>query len=414
MDRNWAGNIAFSTNHVLVPQDLEQLRHEIVRANHVKVIGSGHSFNRINDSNDTIISFLGFTRELSFNFEDGTVSVPAGITSGAIALRLNQAGYALANMGSLPHISLVGATATATHGSGIKNQNLSGRIRKVEIVKANGELEIIDTPDKLPAFAVSLGALGVIHHLHVAIEPTYEIAQEVYLDLPLESVRNNLLGILSCAYSVSLFTMWGEEVVDQVWIKSRVVGEPPTLGETLVGAVKAQEQVHPIRGVDPQGTTPQLGTVGPWYSRLPHFMLDSMPSAGGELQSEYFVSIEDGPAAFAALFEIRAQIAPLLLVSEIRTVAADENWMSTAYGRDSIAFHFTWMPKEIEVNHLLPLIERALAPFAARPHWGKVFTADNFNFAQLYPHFQDFVALRRSYDPQGKFLNDLLKVWGLE
>ncbi len=413
MERNWAGNITFSTKRVLVPQDLEQLRHEVVRANHIKALGSVHSFNRINDSNDTLISFLGFYRELSIDYEAQTVCIPAGITSGAIALKLNQEGFALANMGSLPHISLVGATATATHGSGVGNQNLSGRIRKVEIVKANGELEVIDSSEKLPAFAVSLGALGIIHHLHVAIEPTYDIAQIVYLDLPLESLRENMVEILSSAFSVSLFTMWGDDVVDQIWIKSRVTSTPH-FEDNFFGAHRALEQVHPIPGVDPQGTTGQLGSAGPWYSRLPHFLLDSMPSAGGELQSEYFVALEDGPAAFEALYEIRDQIAPLLLVSEIRTVAADDNWLSTAYGRTSMAFHFTWKPKEVEVNHLLPLIESALAPFAPRPHWGKVFTAENFDFQKIYPHFNDFVQLRRSYDPHGKFLNDLLKTWGFE
>ncbi len=146
---------------------------------------------------------------------------------------------------------------------------------------------------------------------------------------------------MSSAYSVSLFTRWGP-TVEQVWLKSR-----GALPSSLLDARPAEREMHPIREIDPVHCTPQLGVFGPSWERLPHFRLGFTPSAGDELQSEYLVARSDAVAALEALRGIASVVAPVLQVSELRTVSADSLWMSTAYERDSLAIHFTWKPVAI-------------------------------------------------------------------
>jgi xylitol oxidase len=145
---------------------------------------------------------------------------------------------------------------------------------------------------------------------------------------------------------------------------------------------------------------------GPWYARLPHFRLEFTPSSGDELQSEFLVPRDAGVAALLAVAGLRELLTPVLQTCEIRSVAADELWMSPSYQRDSVALHFTWVKDEVALAPVLAALEEALAPLAARPHWGKLFVADDVR--ALYPRWVDFVALLARYDPAGKFRNDFL------
>jgi xylitol oxidase len=151
-----------------------------------------------------------------------------------------------------------------------------------------------------------------------------------------------------------------------------------------------------------------MGIPGPWYDRLPHFKMEFNPSAGEELQSEFFVPRKNAVAAILAIKKLKDKIFPHLLISEIRTIAADEFWMSPCYHQDSVAIHFTWKPKPIEVLSLLPLIEATLSPFNVKPHWGKLFTFDPSKLHQRYEKYADFLALAKKYDPEGKFDNQYL------
>jgi xylitol oxidase len=156
--------------------------------------------------------------------------------------------------------------------------------------------------------------------------------------------------------------------------------------------------------------TAQLGVPGRWLDRLPHFRRDAPPSnAGDELQSEYFVARHDAPSALRALRGLATSIAPVLLVSEVRSIAADELWLSGAYGRDTIALHFTWRNDPVGVAALLPTIEAALAPFDARPHWGKLSAAGGGTSIERYPRGADFRALVEAEDPEGRFTNPYLE-----
>jgi xylitol oxidase len=174
------------------------------------------------------------------------------------------------------------------------------------------------------------------------------------------------------------------------------------------GATRATKNLHPIAALSAENCTDQMDVPGPWYDRLPHFKMGFTPSAGKELQSEYFVPRKNALDAILAVEKLHEQISPHLMITEIRTIAADDLWMSPAYKQDSVAIHFTWKPEWPEVSKLLPLIERELAPFNPRPHWGKLFTIPPAQLQSRCQKLHEFIALAKKFDPQGKFRNDFL------
>ncbi len=409
--KNWSGNVAFDPYLLVRPTSIADIASAVIAADSIRALGSAHSFNKIADSKDVLISFEHFPKTIGINTAVQQVRVAAGVRYGELAIALNKAGLALPNMGSLPHITVVGATSTGTHGSGLKNQNLSAAIISLELVTASGEERVI-TGEELKAARVGLGALGIIHHLTLQLVPAFEVSQTVYLDLPFENLIQDFGAVMGAGYSVSAFTLWRDFYVDQLWIKSRI-GVDTLPGDQFFTAKPAKKKLHPLAGASTKSATEQLGSVGPWHERLPHFKLDFTPSFGEELQSEYFVDVKDAGAALEAVHALRYEIQPLLLVSELRTIAADENWLSMAQGRDSLAIHFTWKPDVPGVTAFLPTLEAALAPFKARPHWGKLFTDNAFNFAQLYPNFAPWLKYRAELDPDRKFINEQLSSWGI-
>jgi len=339
--------------------------------------------------------------------------VGPGIRYGTIAPLLEAKGFALHNLASLPHISVPGAITTGTHGSGVKNGNLSTAVAALEIVNAAGDVVKLsrkDNPDIFPGAVVGLGALGVITKVTLNIQPTYQIAQTVYENLSFNSLKDHFDEILSAAYSVSLFTDWQNQRINEVWLKHRIDPAKPPVKQPkdFFGATRATKNLHPIAALSAENCTEQMGVPGPWYDRLPHFKMGFTPSAGKELQSEYFVSRKNALDAILAVEKLHEQIGPRLMITEIRTIAADDLWMSPAYNQDSVAIHFTWKPEWPEVSKLLPIIERELAPFSPRPHWGKLFTLPPAELRSRYEKVPEFIALAKKFDPQGKFRNDFL------
>ncbi|MEV0459496.1 FAD-binding protein [Catellatospora methionotrophica] len=401
---NWAGNVTFSAARLHRPVTVDELRGVVAGARQVRALGTGHSFNRIADTPYDLVTVARLPRVAELDRGRSTVRVSAGTRYGELAPYLHRHGYALHNLGSLPHISIAGAVATGTHGSGDRNGNLATAVRGMELVTADGELVTVGSGD-LPGSVVSLGALGVVTALDLAVVPTFEVRQRVYEHLPRAALEEHFDEVLGAAYSVSLFTRWRGRDVEQVWLKQRADAEP--IGD-LFGARPADGARHPIVTMSPVHCTPQLGEPGPWHERLPHFRLDFTPSAGEELQSEYFVPRSQALAAFAALDEIADRIALVVQVSEVRSIAADELWLSPAYGRDSIAFHFTWIADEAAVAPVVGAVEDRLIPLGARPHWGKVFGIDPALIRAQYPRLPDFTALTTRLDPEAKFRNPFL------
>lgn len=407
--KNWAGNYEYQATGQQYPRSVEEVQSIVASAEKVRALGSRHSFNSIADTSGVQLSLARLEPNIVINPEAEHVTVSAGTTYGVLAKELASHGYALHNLASLPHISIGGAVATGTHGSGDKNANLASAVIALKFVDASGTLHHVsrsDTPD-FAGYVVGLGALGIVTELTLRIENDFSVAQHVYQDLPWEQVIDNYDAITQQAYSVSLFTDWSGESISQLWFKQRLNdGLRAEFPRELFGARAAESKLHPLPGIDPLNCTEQLGEPGPWTERLAHFKMDFLPSAGNEIQSEYLIPREHAIGAFGAMRALSAKITPLLQIAEIRTIAADDLWMSGNYGRDGVGLHFTWLRDQAGVEAILPEIEAALAPFDARPHWGKVFTAQADVISQLYARFEDFRALVMQHDPTAKFGNE--------
>jgi xylitol oxidase len=385
--RNWAGNYTYGARALHRPRSLDELREIVARAPRVHVIGSRHSFTGIGDGEE-LVSLEDMPGDVEVG--DGTVTVGAALRYGDLAGELDGRGLALHNLASLPHISVAGAVATATHGSGEGNGNLATAVAALELVTSEGDVVHARRGD--PDFAgmvVHLGALGAVTRVTLDAEPAYEVAQHVFEDVPWEALPE----VLGAAYSVSAFTRW--DIVDSLWVKRRVdqpLGELPGRPATV--------ELHPIPGLDATGCTPQLGVPGPWSGRLPHFRLEFTPSHGEEIQSEYFVARERAAEAIAAMREVGPDVRGVLQVSELRTVAADELWLSPQHHRATLAIHFTWRRDQPAVERALREVEAALMPLGATPHWGKLFLTP-----PAPERADDFRALARRLDYRGAFRN---------
>lgn len=416
--RNWAGNIIFGAREVHRPASLPQAQHIVARSPRIRALGSAHSFNHIADSPGDLISLADLPPVFEPDTAAGTVRVSASMRYAELSRRLHDKGYALPNLASLPHISVAGSIATATHGSGDANGNLATSVSAIEMITAGGDVVTLSRErdgDRFDGAVVGLGALGVVTAVTLDVASAFDVRQRVYDGLPLEALDDHFADVTGAAYSVSLFTSWRGPLIDQVWIKQRD-GAPDTsvTDADWFTARPAGAQRHPVAGMPPEYCTAQLGVPGPWFERLPHFRPDFTPSAGVELQSEYLLPRRHAVAALRAVDAVRDRVAPVLQISEIRTVAADGLWMSTAYGRDTVAIHFTWIQDDEAVLPVLGLLEERLAPFEPRPHWGKLFTVPRDDLAARYPRLADFRALVREYDPDGTFRNDFLDRYVLD
>ncbi|HZC84261.1 MAG TPA: D-arabinono-1,4-lactone oxidase [Rubrobacter sp.] len=406
--KNWAGNYTYRARKLHRPSTIEQLQEILAKAPCVRVLGSRHSFNDIADSLE-LITLEAMPMAIVVDHAADTVSLNAALKYGELVQKLNEEGVALHNLASLPHISVAGAVATATHGSGEANGNLATAVVGLELVTSGGEImEISRGEPYFDGLVVGLGALGAVTRITLDVEPAYEVRQRVFEGLSWEALFERFDEIVSCGYSVSIFTRW-DETIDQVWVKSRVTDEPEQVENDLFGAAAAAVDRHPILGLDASSCTPQLGRAGSWADRLPHFRMGFTPSSGEELQSEYLIPRRYAVEAIEAVRSLADEIRPILQVSEIRAVAADRLWMSMNYGQDSVGIHFTWKPERDAVEDMLVRLESALVPFEARPHWGKLFNADTAALAPLYERMSDFIRLVERLDPRGAFRNSWLK-----
>ena len=431
--QNWAGNIEYSTSNLYAPASIEQVREFVKKYNKLKVLGTRHCFNRIADSTDRFISLRGLPPLMELDPATHTVTVGAGVTYGQLGPWLDSKGFALHNLASLPHISVAGAVTTGTHGSGVGNGSLSTAVTALELVTADGEVHHLSRAkdgEDFRAAVIGLGGIGVLTKVTLDMQPTYKVRQDVYEHLPWQQLKDHFEEIVSAGYSVSLFTDWASEYLNEVWIKSRMdgAGSPAPAGgagstggvgsagatqpiagtPSFFGATRATKNLHPIADLSAENCTEQMGVPGPWYDRLPHFKMGFTPSSGKELQSEYFVPHQHAVEAMLAIARMGKEISPHLLITEIRTVAADDLWISPCYRQPCVTIHFTWKQDWPAVSRLLPLIEKELAPFNARPHWGKLFTMPPSRLKELYTQLPAFTQLLTRYDPHGKFRNHFL------
>lgn len=418
---NWAGNVTFSAARLHRPRSVDELRAIVAGAERAKALGTGHSFSRVADTDGDLISLAGLPPEITLDEQRRTVTVAASVSYAELAVFLDQRGLALPNMASLPHISVVGAAATGTHGSGDRNGSLATSVSGVELVTAGGEVLRLSRQadgEEFRGAVVALGTLGVVIRLDQDVVPAFRVRQRVWEGMPLDTLCAHFDEVFGSGYSVSVFTRWQRDRVEQVWLKqvadadgrrrrngTAVAAE--SAGRNWLGARPADGPRHPVPGMPPEYCTQQLGVAGPGHLRLPHFRPEFTPSAGEELQSEYLLPRAAAVAAARELADLGELLDPVLQISEIRTVAADDLWLSPCYGRDTAAFHFTWVRDESAVLPVVAAVEDRLAPLGARPHWGKVFTLAAEYVRAEYVRLGDFAALRRKLDPVGKFRNDM-------
>jgi xylitol oxidase len=404
--QNWSKNVDFNDRDFLQPGSLAELQ-EMVRLNQkIRARGTAHSFNEIANTSSYAINLAKMPRVIEVNSEKSSIRVAAGLTYGELAPVLHSQGWALNNLASLPHISIAGSISTGTHGSGIKNQNLANQVLSLDIVTSEGELRHIDrTNPALSTLVIGLGLGGIVYQYELKVEPTFEIRQVIYPQIPFDILQRNFDQIMGTAYSVSYFTDWSSDQVGNLWCKFR---DHEVIPESVGGISKAESKYHPIPSVDPTACTDQFGESGDWHQRLPHFKLEFTPSVGEEIQTEFFIDRKDAAAALDAILKLGDVITPLLWITELRTIAADEIWLSGAYQRDTIAIHFTWK-KEDAIYSVIQKVEDALRPFNYRPHWGKVFTADAKYLSTVYPRMGEFKALILALDPSKKFENSFTR-----
>ena len=400
--RNWAGNVHFQAAGLLQPESIAELRRTVAAADRIHALGAGHSFSPIADTTGYLISTAALPPRVEVGAANVTVS--SGLRYADIAPVLHAAGRALANLGSLAHISVSGAVATGTHGSGDRLGSLATAVSAIELVTASGEvLTVAGSDERLHGLVVALGACGIVTALTLDTVPAFEVRQYVYEDLTFDAAIRHFDDIMAAGYSVSLFTDFAAPRFSQVRLKlTASESQPPP---DWLGARQADRDLSIIPGQPVASTTAQRGLPGPWHERLPHFRSDQEPSSGAELQSEFLVGREHAGPALDVLSGLSDRLAPVVQIAEVRTVAADELWLSMSYQRDSVAFHFTWIPDEAAVLAVVAQVEAALEPFGPRPHWGKIFTASPAATAARYPRLDDFRRLAAELDPSGKFRN---------
>jgi xylitol oxidase len=410
--RTWSGTYRFTARQVLAARTIDDVRRAVAAGGRVRALGTRHSFTDLADNGATLVTVTGIASAPVLDESSRTVTVSAGASYGAVASWLQERGWALANLASLPHISVGGGIATGTHGSGSRNRILSASVAGLDYVDADGELRGARRPD--PGFdglAVGLGAFGIVVRVTLDVEPSYLVRQDVHVGLSWDRALAELESIMAAAYSVSLFTDWSGDS-PQTWVKRRLAEPEEDLAqEEFFGA---HRDTGPARLADaPADNLTAHGVAGPWSQRLPHFRIDATPSNGDEIQSEYFVDRRRGAAALDAVRRLGGRISPLLLVSEIRSTALDHLWLSGSYDRETLAIHFTWRNRPEEVDAAVPEVEATLAPFGARPHWGKVSHIAASEMDQLYPRLRDARALFERLDPEGRFSNHRLERLGV-
>ena len=409
---NWAGNLKYAANEFYQPGSVEELQELVRAADKVRPLGTTHCFNTIADSRYNQVSVRALKRQVKIDSDAMKATIDAGASYGQICTELYNQEYALHNLASLPHISVAGAIATATHGSGVNNGNLGCAVSGFEFIDASGELRKLSRDEDSEIFegvVTHLGGLGILTSITLDLLPAFDASQYVYQYLPVKNLLEHFTQIMSDGYSVSLFTDYQSDTVNQVWVKMKASTGQSSPTDDYYGARPADRDLHPIVEISAENCTRQMGIPGPWYDRLPHFRMEFTPSSGKELQSEFFVPLENAAEAFEVVSAHRDRLNPVLMISEIRTIAADNQWMSPFYQQDSVAFHFTWDQDRAGVESVLPLIQDGLEHLGARPHWGKVFTIDPDRLQSLYPNLGRFKEVLARYDPRGKFRNEFME-----
>jgi xylitol oxidase len=409
--QNWAANYTFTAMRLHRPASIGDVQRVVAASPKIRAIGARHSFNGIADTTADQIDLCGIDPDIVIDRQRMTVTAGAGISYGGLSSFLHREGFALDNLASLSQISVAGAISTATHGSGDGNKALSSRVVGLELVLADGSVQRIERGQAdFDGMVVGLGAFGIVTRVTLAIEPTFDIRQDAFVDLPWDELLARFDVISSAAYSFSIFTKWSGPMANRIWLKTRLATTPA--GEfdvSKLGLKQGLPYTVPATVENPLAILNPFDVPGPWCDRLTHTRHDVSPPPADQIQSEYLIPRPQFGKAVAIIRAMAPRIDALLHATEIRTVAADEFWLSPFYRQDSVAIHFTWKKQIDAVDAITKELEAALIPLGAKPHWGKVIHADAAALAPLYPRMADFRSCARRCDPAGKFRNAYLE-----
>lgn len=404
---NWAGTIAYEARERYAPTSVEQVQ-QLVRdaaaaGRRVRVVGTRHTFNDLTDTDGVHLSLRDLPRVLRLTPEGDGVVIDGGATYTEVNRFLAQHDRALANLASLPHITVAGAIATATHGSGDAQPSLASAVRSLTHVTPTGALHTISRGEPgFERYPVHLGLFGPVVELTLDVVPAFTVATTVYEGLSYDVAVEHLDELTHDLYSFSLAPNWADGGRSLLFAK-RLAGQAAP--HEWFGATAARSPRHPSPGADTAAVTEQLGAAGPSSKRLTHFRSEFEPSVGDEIQSEYLVPRRHARAALRALPDFSGVFAQLAHSMEIRTVAGDDLPASPFHAGDTLAVHVTWRRDPARVAAFLPQLESALEAFDARPHWGKAFVTSPERLRQLFPRLPEVDDEARRHDPDGVFRN---------
>ena len=397
---NWSGNQSFTPSAVYRPRDeadyIETVQRLIAGREHLRVAGSGHSFTPLVETDGSLVEIPAVTGVLGVDAERRTAEILAGTQLLAIGAPLWDAGFALKNQGDTDTQTISGAIATATKGSGRNYSNISSSVVGLRIVDGTGQVIDIDesTPDLLLAGRVSLGLLGAVTRVTMAVQPRY-LLREHNRVTSIDDFLAHWREYLETYRHSSIFYCVSDEAAAMYDLG------PLKKGDTLV---KLLSEEQPQDGVEYGVEGEHDARVGRSHLVFPDVTTEVSTHVEAEYQLDAAVWLE----AFGALRELCERYPDGVSPIQVRWQKGDDAWLSPQYGRDMVAISVsaTRLP---DAGVFLRKAHAVLMPFGARPHWGKMHYATPAEIAAAYPKLEDFKRVRAELDPAGLFLNSYLR-----
>jgi FAD/FMN-containing dehydrogenase len=391
---NWVGNQACTPARILAPASEAEVQEAVRTAREVRCVATAHSFTPVHLTTGTLLTMDGLHAVLRVDPVTGTITALPGTSVGELGEPLWDAGFALANQGDIDTQGIAGAISTATHGSGLALRSFSAALRRARLVVASGEvLEIGPDDPRLPAVQTSIGMLGVLTEVEVQAVPAHRLVERVE-QWPYAEAFGRLDELARAHRHYSFFYLPTEASAALYDLDV-----PPGMPVAETCYVK----IYDVAPDDLPDSTEPGRRVLPAFRIYP----DVFPANFHEL--EYFVPYGRAQEALAAMRELMLASLPLsVFPMEVRTVAAEDAWLSHSYGGASLVISVSGQPGTPYEPYLRD-VHAVLGQFDARVHWGKLHHLTREELLERYPRAGDFIALRRELDPEGVFLNDHLR-----
>ena len=423
--QNWAGTANASPARRAWPRSTEEIAAAVTAAAKdgltVRAVGSGHSFTAAAATSGTALDLSGWTGIVTADLDSGLVTVRSGTTIRDLNAALGTLGLALANLGDIDAQTISGAISTGTHGTGAKLGGIATQVAGLELVLADGSAVSCSAdqrPDLFSAARVSVGALGVLATVTLQCVPAFTLAADER-PMPLDEV---LARFGEFAASNDHFEFYWFPYGRNALVKrnNRIAGpggpsampawrrflEYEVMENAAFGALCRTGRAVPAT-IKPLNRLAAATLSKRSYSAPSHQVFVT-PRRVRFVESEYAVPRESLLDVLAELRKGVPRLAdPVMFPVEVRVAAADDVWLSTAYGRDSayVAIHqYVGLP----YREYFALFESIVTSVGGRPHWGKMHTRDAAYLNDVYPRFGDFLRVRDETDPSRLFANPYL------